>query len=114
MARPSWDAFLPPPYSAALRCSERGRDGMRSRLERPRELDHLGGKRVRGFRGEEMTTGKEAQLGAKELRERAGDGVDGQVAVRLSPEHKRGHAGGAKRVAARSGLARIESARCPD
>src|SRR6266852_3612047 len=114
-ATPRWPSNTDqsPPYSAALRffMARTSWDALWKRL---REPDHLGGKGERRLRGNEVATREHAELGAKELRERAGDGVDGQVAVRFAPQHQRGHARRAKRLDARSGLARIESARCPD
>src|SRR6266852_8586770 len=114
-ATPRWTSNTEqsPPDSAELRFfrAPRSWDALWKRL---REPDHLGGKGERRLRGKEVATREHAELGAKELRERACDVVDGQVAVRFTPQHQRGHARRAKRLEARSGLARIERARCPD
>src|SRR5438445_7022700 len=49
------------------------------------EPEDLAGEGLRSFGGKEMPAGEQAQLGAQELRERAGDGLERQVAVGFTP-----------------------------
>src|SRR2546430_17627567 len=72
-------------------------------LERPGETDDLVCNGLRRFHGKEVAAGVQVQVGVQQSREGAGHRVDGQVAVRFTPQDQRGHARVAQRLQARCG-----------